>query len=182
MLGLALHECFTSAVQQCLSSAIIIFQALPLLPGEPVKAIPHFSKDRLYPLRQRLRAGTLPRRGAGAEAGLAPPALSCSTPSPSVSSRPYLCSPPTFIGYRILGLFGERYHGGIFLPFFFVAAQPRFPDYANRAAGAFLDAVNIGAVGIMAAVVLQLGGEADARLESLIIAGLGALVLVFAWK
>ncbi|MCB9051075.1 MAG: chromate efflux transporter [Lewinellaceae bacterium] len=101
------------------------------------------------------------------------------TPGPVLSTS-------TFIGYRILGFWGAVVAtAGIFLPsFFFVwLLNPLVPRLReSKAAGAFLDAVNIGAVGIMAAVVLQLGGEVMLDWKAWIIAGLGALAVFGPWK
>lgn len=101
------------------------------------------------------------------------------TPGPVLSTS-------TFIGYQILGFPGAVVATvGIFLPsFFFVwLLNPLVPKIrASKAAGAFLDAVNIGAVGIMAAVVLQLGGEVLLDWKAWIIAGLGALAIFGPWK
>ena len=101
------------------------------------------------------------------------------TPGPVLSTS-------TFIGYQILGFWGAVVAtAGIFLPsFFFVwLLNPLVPRLReSKAAGAFLDAVNIGAVGIMAAVVLQLGGEVMLDWKAWIIAGLGALAVFGPWK
>ena len=67
----------------------------------------------------------------------------------------------TFIGYQVGGLSGAVLATlGIFLPsFLFVAIlNPLIPRLRKSTwAGAFLDAVNVSAVGIMAAVLLKLG-------------------------
>ncbi len=101
------------------------------------------------------------------------------TPGPVLSTS-------TFIGYQIMGLPGAVVATvGIFLPsFFFVwLLNPLVPKIReSKAAGAFLDAVNIGAVGIMAAVVLQLGGEIMLDWKAWVIAGLGALAVFGPWK
>ncbi|MCO6489387.1 MAG: chromate efflux transporter [Phaeodactylibacter sp.] len=101
------------------------------------------------------------------------------TPGPVLSTS-------TFIGYQILGFWGAVVATlGIFLPsFFFVwLLNPLVPKIRqSKAAGAFLDAVNIGAVGIMAAVVLQLGGEVLPDWKAWIVAGLSALAVFGPWK
>jgi len=67
----------------------------------------------------------------------------------------------TFIGYQINGLWGATIATlGIFIPSFFLVnlLNPIVPKLRKtKAASAFLDAINIGAVGIMVAVTLQLG-------------------------
>lgn len=101
------------------------------------------------------------------------------TPGPVLSTS-------TFIGYQILGFWGAVVATlGIFLPsFFFVwLLNPLVPKIRqSKAAGAFLDAVNIGAVGIMAAVVLQLGGEVLLDWKAWVVAGLSALAVFGPWK
>ncbi|MCB0578406.1 MAG: chromate efflux transporter [Phaeodactylibacter sp.] len=101
------------------------------------------------------------------------------TPGPVLSTS-------TFIGYQILGFRGAAVATlGIFLPsFFFVwLLNPLVPKIRqSKAAGAFLDAVNIGAVGIMAAVVLQLGGEVLPDWKAWVVAGLSALAVFGPWK
>lgn len=78
------------------------------------------------------------------------------TPGPILSTA-------TFIGYQIQGGWGAVVATlGIFLPsFFFVwLLNPLAPRLRRSpAAAVFLDAVNVGAVGIMAAAALQLGME-----------------------
>ncbi|HEX9653878.1 MAG TPA: chromate efflux transporter [bacterium] len=72
-----------------------------------------------------------------------------------------LLSTATFIGYQILGVWGALLATvGVFLPsFIFVAIlNPLIPKLRQSEwASAFLDAVNISAVGLMAAVTLELG-------------------------
>jgi chromate transporter len=76
------------------------------------------------------------------------------TPGPVLSTA-------TFIGYVIAGPLGALVATvGIFLPsFFFVAAvNPLIPRLRQSAwAGAFLDGVNVSAVGLMVAVMARLG-------------------------
>lgn len=78
------------------------------------------------------------------------------TPGPVLSTA-------TFIGYQVNGLWGAiAATAGIFLPsFFFVfLLNPIIPKLRqSRLARGFLDAVNIGAVGIMIAVTFRLGQE-----------------------
>ena len=78
------------------------------------------------------------------------------TPGPVLSAA-------TFIGYQIDGVAGALAATlGIFLPsfFFVLLLNPLVPRLRQSAlASGFLDAVNIGAVGIMVAVTLNLGVE-----------------------
>ncbi|MCB0568070.1 MAG: chromate efflux transporter [Phaeodactylibacter sp.] len=101
------------------------------------------------------------------------------TPGPVLSTA-------TFVGYQILGFWGAIVATlGIFLPsFLFVwLLNPLVPKIReSEAAGAFLDAVNIGAVGIMAAVVLQLGAEMMPDWKAWVVAGLSALAVFGPWK
>lgn len=91
----------------------------------------------------------------------------------------------TFIGFQIAGIPGAIVSTvGIFLPsFFFVAILnpivPRLRDSAWTAA--FLDAVNISAVGLMAAVMINLGRDVLTSLPAWIIA-LAAAFLSLRWK
>ena len=82
----------------------------------------------------------------------------------------------TFIGFQISGLGGAVAATlGIFLPsFLFVALlNPLIPRLRKSTwAGAFLDAVNISAVGIMAAVLLQLGYHTLIDWKAILIAAL----------
>lgn len=87
----------------------------------------------------------------------------------------------TFIGYFLGGLRGALVATlGIFLPgFLFVAAsRPLIPRIRNsRIAGAFLDGVNAGAVGLISAVTWQLGRAAIIDLLTATIAVLSAVLL-----
>ena len=78
------------------------------------------------------------------------------TPGPVLSTA-------TFIGYQIMGLWGAIVATmGIFLPSFFLVLllYPVIPKLRKSPwTSAFLDAVNIGAVGIMLAVAFKLGQE-----------------------
>lgn len=78
------------------------------------------------------------------------------TPGPVLSTS-------TFIGYQINGLWGAvAATAGIFLPsfFFVLLLNPVVPKLRKSPlAAGFLDAVNIGAVGIMVAVTYNLGTE-----------------------
>ncbi len=78
------------------------------------------------------------------------------TPGPVLSTS-------TFIGYQINGLWGAvAATAGIFLPsfFFVLLVNPVVPKLRKSPlAAGFLDAVNIGAVGIMVAVTYNLGTE-----------------------
>ncbi|UGU14848.1 chromate efflux transporter [Sinomicrobium kalidii] len=78
------------------------------------------------------------------------------TPGPVLSTA-------TFIGYQVNGFWGAiAATAGIFLPsfFFVLLLNPIIPKLRqSRLARGFLDAVNIGAVGIMMAVTFRLGQE-----------------------
>jgi chromate transporter len=91
----------------------------------------------------------------------------------------------TFIGFLLAGVPGAGAATlGIFFPsFVFVLllsrTLPRLRE--GRMTAAFLDAVNAAAIGLMAAVLLQLGVEILAGWQSWLIAALAAL-LGFRWK
>src|SRR5439155_21939772 len=91
----------------------------------------------------------------------------------------------TFIGYVLGGVPGAALATlGIFLPsFVFVAlSHPLVPKIrASRRAGAFLDGVNVAALGLMAAVTWQLGRAAIVDLTTAALA-LVALVLLLRYK
>lgn len=97
------------------------------------------------------------------------------TPGPILSTA-------TFIGYQIAGFWGAVVAtAGVFLPsFFFVAiSNPYIPKLRkSKWASAFLDSVNVSAVGLMAAVVLKLGYATLVNWQSWVIA-LAATVAVF---
>ncbi len=87
----------------------------------------------------------------------------------------------TFIGYLLGGVPGALLGTlGIFLPSFFFAAAV-FPLVAKLRrslwAGAFLDGVNVGALGLMAGVTWQLGRAAIVDWVSLMLAAVSAFVL-----
>ena len=87
----------------------------------------------------------------------------------------------TFIGYVLGGLQGAMLATvGIFLPSFFFAAA-LFPFIgilrSSRWASAFLDGVNVGALGLMVGVTLQLGQAAITDLPTLVLALISAFVL-----
>jgi len=94
------------------------------------------------------------------------------TPGPVLSTA-------TFIGYLFQGVQGAVWATiGIFLPsFLFVAVlNPVIPKLRkSKWASKFLDAVNICAVGIMAAVAVQLSLASITNWKSALIAGLGIL-------
>jgi len=100
------------------------------------------------------------------------------TPGPILSTS-------TFIGYQIAGIWGAVVATlGIFLPsFFFVAiSNPFIPKLRkSKWTSAFLDAVNVSAVGLMAAVVLKLGYATLVGWQSLVIA-LAATAAVLSLK
>ncbi len=78
------------------------------------------------------------------------------TPGPVLSTA-------TFVGYQINGFWGAiAATSGIFLPsfFFVLLLNPIVPKLRkSKLAAGFLDAVNIGAVGVMIAVTFRLGEE-----------------------
>lgn len=95
------------------------------------------------------------------------------TPGPVLSTA-------SFIGYYLHGYKGALMAtAGIFLPsFLFVwLLNPLIPKIrASKLAGAFLDAVNVGAVGVMLAVVLQLGAEILTDWKTIAVALLTAFI------
>lgn len=95
------------------------------------------------------------------------------TPGPVLSTA-------SFIGYYLHGYKGALMAtAGIFLPsFLFVwLLNPLIPKIrASKLAGAFLDAVNVGAVGVMLAVVLQLGTEILTDWKTITVALLTAFI------
>lgn len=95
------------------------------------------------------------------------------TPGPVLSTA-------SFIGYYLNGYKGALMAtAGIFLPsFLFVwLLNPLIPKIrASKLAGAFLDAVNVGAVGVMLAVVLQLGTEILTDWKTITVALLTAFI------
>lgn len=100
------------------------------------------------------------------------------TPGPILSTS-------TFIGYQIAGFWGAVVATtGIFLPsFLFVAvSNPFIPKLRqSKWTSAFLDAVNVSAVGLMAAVTLKLGMSVLINWQSWVIAAI-ATIVVFSWK
>jgi chromate transporter len=88
----------------------------------------------------------------------------------------------TFIGYLLGGVHGALLATlGIFLPsFFFAAAVFPLVSALHRSlwAGAFLDGVNVGALGLMAGVAWQLGRAAIVDWPTLGLAAISAFVLV----
>lgn len=100
------------------------------------------------------------------------------TPGPVLSTA-------TFIGYIIAGVPGAAVATlGIFLPsfLFVLGLNPLIPRLRRMAAtAAFLDAVNVAAVALMAAVTIDLGRETLVNWQAWVIAGLAAL-LAFRFK
>jgi chromate transporter len=100
------------------------------------------------------------------------------TPGPVFSSA-------TFIGYVIAGWPGAIVSTeGIFLPsFIFVGALIPLVPRMRRSAwmAAFLDAVNVSAVGLMAAVCVQLGRSALVSWQAWLLV-IAAAVLVLRWN
>ncbi len=88
----------------------------------------------------------------------------------------------TFIGYLLAGPGGAVVATvGIFLPaFVFVALSgPLVPRLrASRAAGGFLDGVNVASVALMAVVTVQLGRAAIVDVPTAALAALGAVLLL----
>jgi chromate transporter len=89
----------------------------------------------------------------------------------------------TFIGYLLGGVPGALIATvGIFLPGFVLVAatRPLIPRIrASKIAGAFLDGVNAGAVGLIIAVTWQLGRAALVDILTGGIAALSALLLIY---
>jgi chromate transporter len=100
------------------------------------------------------------------------------TPGPVLSTA-------TFIGYQINGAYGALVATlGIFLPsfFFVLLLNPIVPRLRKSPwAAAFLDAVNIGAVGVMIGVTYRLGEEVLTDWKGWLIALL-SVVISFGWK
>lgn len=100
------------------------------------------------------------------------------TPGPVLSTA-------TFVGYQINGVYGALVATlGIFLPsfFFVLLLNPIVPRLRKSAwAAAFLDAVNIGAVGVMIGVTYRLGEEVLTDWKGWLIALL-SVVISFGWK
>ena len=95
------------------------------------------------------------------------------TPGPVLSTA-------SFIGYFLNGYKGALMAtAGIFLPsFLFVwLLNPMIPKLkASKLASAFLDAVNVGAVGVMFAVVLQLGTDIFTDWKTITVAVITTLI------
>lgn len=91
-------------------------------------------------------------------------------------------STATFIGYVLAGAPGAALATvGIFLPsfFFVLALNPLVPKLRRSAwMGAFLDAVNVAAVGLIAAVTLQLGAATLHSWPAWVIAALATLAVL----
>lgn len=91
----------------------------------------------------------------------------------------------TFIGFQLAGVPGAIVATiGIFLPsFFFVALLARIVPHIRKSAwtAAFLDGVNVAALGLMAGVTFQLGRAALVDLPTILLAILAA-VLLFRFK
>lgn len=87
----------------------------------------------------------------------------------------------TFIGYVLAGVPGAMVATvGIFLPsFLFVALLARLMPYLRQSpwAAAFLDGVNVTALGLMAGVTWQLGRAALIDLPTILLAGIAAILL-----
>jgi len=100
------------------------------------------------------------------------------TPGPVLSTA-------TFIGYQIAGIEGAAAATvGIFLPsFFFVLLLNPILPFLRRspAVSRFLDAVNVVSVGLMLAVVLELGYALALEWRLAVIA-IGAFLINYRWK
>ncbi len=87
----------------------------------------------------------------------------------------------TFIGYQLAGWKGAILATvGIFLPSFFFVwfLNPLIPRLRkSKLSAAFLDGVNIGAVGIMGAVMIELGVDILIDWRAIVIASLSALAV-----
>lgn len=96
-----------------------------------------------------------------------------------------LFSTATFIGYQIGGLWGAVVSTiGIFLPAFFLVLllNPYVPKLRkSKVMGAFLDGVNIGAIGVMAAVTVELSRNVLVDWKTWLIA-LASVLLIFVFK
>jgi chromate transporter len=91
----------------------------------------------------------------------------------------------TFIGYVVAGVPGAIVATlGIFLPGFVLVAVTR-PLIArlrrSTVAGAFLDGVNVASIALMAVVTVQLARAALGDIPTIVIAALGAVLLI-RWK
>ncbi len=97
------------------------------------------------------------------------------TPGPILSAA-------TFVGYQLAGWPGAVVAtAGIFLPsfFFVLLLNPLIPRLRRSAwAGAFLDGVNVGAVAVMAVVVLEMGRHVLVDPASFIVAVAGAVAVL----
>ena len=91
----------------------------------------------------------------------------------------------TFIGYQLGGVMGGlAATAGIFLPaFFFVAVSGPLVPRLRRSpvAGAFLDGVNVASLALMLVVTAQLGRAALVDVPTVLLAAVGA-VLLLRWK
>jgi chromate transporter len=100
------------------------------------------------------------------------------TPGPVLSTA-------TFIGYQIYGIPGAvAATAGIFLPSFILVAavNPLIPKLRRSEwTSCFLDAVNISAVGVMAAVTVELAVSSLTDWTTAVIAG-GGILAVFVFK
>lgn len=129
-----------------------------------------------YVLAAFLRADLVERLGWLTEAQLIDAiAVGQITPGPVFTTA-------TFIGYVLSGPAGALVATlGIFLPaFFFVAVSaPLVPKIrASRAAGAFLDGVNVASLALMVVVTAQLGRSALLDLPTLLLAVTSSAVLI----
>ncbi|MEM6261778.1 MAG: chromate efflux transporter [Bacteroidota bacterium] len=88
----------------------------------------------------------------------------------------------TFIGFLVDGVPGAMLATlGIFLPAFVLSAivHPYIPRLrGSEWAGAFLDAVNVGALGLMAAVLFSMGLQTMTSGAAFVIAGISATLLI----
>lgn len=123
-----------------------------------------------------LRAELVVRLGWLSEAQLLDAiAIGQMTPGP-------LFTTATFVGYVLGGHAGALVATlGIFLPaFFFVAVSGPVVPWLRRsaAAGAFLDGVNVASLALMAAVTVQLAGDAIRDAPAAVLALVSAVLLV----
>ena len=132
-----------------------------------------------YVLLAFLRNGLVERNGWMTEAQLLDAvAVGQMVPGPVFTTA-------TFIGYQLGGVMGGMAAtAGIFLPaFFFVAVSGPLVPRLRRSpvAGAFLDGVNVASLALMLVVTAQLGQAALVDVPTVLLAAVGA-VLLLRWK
>jgi chromate transporter len=97
------------------------------------------------------------------------------TPGPMLTTA-------TFIGYQLNGLAGAlAATAGVFLPSFILVAilNPLVPRLRQNAwAGAFLDAINVSAIGLMTAVLIRLASHTLVSWQAWVIFGITAVLAI----